>query len=226
MAHDSSNQEQVLMAGEFSAWIVDMQAALLGESGAQVPCCGCTACCTSSQFVHIAPDETDTLSHIPADILFPAPRLPPGHVLLGYDEEGRCPMLIDNRCSIYEHRPRTCRAYDCRVFPAAGVEVDDGQVSIAQRARRWRFSFPTEADRIEYDAVHAAATFLDEHSDMLRAAGLPANAFQRAVLAVQIHRTFLARDEANDRIAVIDPEPEVVRAEIVHITEPGGHRPT
>lgn len=226
MAHDTSNEEQVLMAGEFSAWIVDMQAAMLGESGADVPCRGCTACCTSSQFVHISPDETDTLSHIPADILFPAPRLPPGHVLLGYDEEGRCPMLIDNRCSIYEHRPRTCRTYDCRVFPAAGVEVDDGQVSIDERARRWRFSFPTEADRIEHDAVRAAATFLDEHRDMLRAAGLPANALQRAVLAIQIHRAFLARDEANDRITLIDPEPEVVRAEIVHITEPGGDRPT
>ena len=26
---------------------------------------GCTACCTSSQFVHIGPDEVDTLAHIP-----------------------------------------------------------------------------------------------------------------------------------------------------------------
>ena len=35
---------------------------------------------------------------------------------------GHCPMLVDGRCSIYEHRPRTCRTYDCRVFPAAGLE--------------------------------------------------------------------------------------------------------
>ena len=33
----------------------------------------CTACCTSSQFVHIEPDETDTLAHIPAALRFPAP---------------------------------------------------------------------------------------------------------------------------------------------------------
>ena len=90
-----------------------------------MPCNGCTACCTSSQFVHIGPDETDTLAHIPAELLFPAPLRPRGHVLMGYDERGHCPMLIDNRCSIYEHRPQTCRTYDCRVFPAAGVELED-----------------------------------------------------------------------------------------------------
>ena len=225
MAHDKSDDEQALMAGAFSTWIVDMQAALLGGSGADVPCDGCTACCTSSQFVHISPDETDTLSHIPADLLFPAPRLPSGHVVLGYDEHGRCPMLIDNQCSIYEHRPRTCRTYDCRVFPAAGVEVDEEQGSIAQRVRRWQFTFPAEADRIEHDAVRAAATFLDDHRDMLRAAGLPVNAKQRAVLAVRIYWVFLGGDAANGSIAVVDPDPEVVRAEIEHLTEGGVHRP-
>ena len=89
-------------------------------AGSEVPCDGCTACCTSSQFVHIGPDETDTLARIPRRLLFPAPRLPAGHVLMGYDENGHCPMLVDGACSIYEHRPRTCRTYDCRVFPAAG----------------------------------------------------------------------------------------------------------
>ncbi|HEY6625274.1 MAG TPA: YkgJ family cysteine cluster protein [Acidimicrobiales bacterium] len=225
MAHDKSDDEQALMAGEFSTWIVDMQAAMLGTSGADVPCDGCTACCTSSQFVHISPDETDTLSHVPADLLFPAPRLPSGHVVLGYDERGRCPMLIDNRCSIYEHRPRACRTYDCRVFPAAGVEVDDEQSSIAQRVRRWQFTFPTDADRIEHDAVRAAASFLDDHRDMLRAAGLPVNAKERAVLAVRIYRAFLGCDVANGSVAVVDPDPEVVRAEIEHLTEGSVHRP-
>ncbi len=204
-SNDKSNDEQALRAGEFSAWIVEMEAALLGERGADVPCGGCTACCTSSQFVHISPDESDTLAHVPASLLFPAPRLPSGHVLLGYDEQGHCPMLIDDRCSIYEHRPRTCRTYDCRVFPAAGVEVDHERVPVAQRARRWQFSYASPADHVEHDAVRAAATFLDEHREMVLAAGLPATATQRAVLAVQIHRAFLAAD----------PDPEVVRAEIM-----------
>ena len=121
----AQGDEPDLPAGDFSSWITDVQAAIRGERAADVPCRGCTACCRSSQFVHIGPDETDTLSHIPAELLFPAPRLPRGHVLLGYDERGHCPMLVDDQCSIYEHRPVTCRAYDCRVFPATGVAVDD-----------------------------------------------------------------------------------------------------
>ena len=114
-------------AGDFSSWLRAMQAAIREERDADVPCGTCTACCTSSQFVHIAPDETDTLSHIPSALLFPAPRLPRGHVLLGYDERGHCPMLVDGQCSIYEHRPRTCRTYDCRVFPASGLHLDDDE---------------------------------------------------------------------------------------------------
>src|SRR5204862_263741 len=83
----------------------------------------------------------DTLAHIPPALLFPAPRMPAGHVLLGYDENGCCPMLVDGGCSIYDHRPRTCRTYDCRVFPAAGIDIsDDGDKGpIAHQARRWRF---------------------------------------------------------------------------------------
>jgi Fe-S-cluster containining protein len=184
--------------------LADIQVALRGERGSDVPCNGCTACCTSSQFVHIGPDEVDTLSRIPAELLFPAPRLPGGHVLLGYDQRGHCPMLIDNRCSIYEHRPRTCRIYDCRIFAAAGVEIDDREKAmIAERARRWRFSFPTEADRTEHDAVRAAATFLDEY----HGEAVPSGVTERAVLTIEIHDMFLDRS--------VDPEPEAVRIELV-----------
>src|SRR6476659_6305705 len=86
------SDEHELPAGDFSAWVDEMQGALRGARDADVPCAGCTACCTASQFIHIEPDEADTLAHIPADLLFPAPRMPRGNVLLGYDERGRCPM--------------------------------------------------------------------------------------------------------------------------------------
>ncbi|HET7720760.1 MAG TPA: YkgJ family cysteine cluster protein, partial [Acidimicrobiales bacterium] len=105
-------ETHTLPAGRFSTWLVRI--------GVDVPCGTCTACCTSSQFVHIGPDERDTLSRIPKALLFPAPGQPKGHVVMGYDERGHCPMFVDGACSIYEHRPRTCRTYDCRVFPAAG----------------------------------------------------------------------------------------------------------
>ena len=209
--------EPGLAAGDFSSWMGQMQGALGGERGSDVPCQGCTACCTSSQFIHIGPDEVDTLARIPADLLFPAPRLPFGHVLLGYDHRGHCPMLIDNRCSIYQHRPRTCRTYDCRVLPAAGLQGDSDKPLIAQQARRWRFSFPTLAARVEHDAVAAAATYLDQHSDLLSDASVPTGATPIAVLAVQVHRVFLGYDQASEQHIVVDPEPEVVRTEILHV---------
>ena len=217
MADDPSDDEPTLAASDFSPWMDQIQGALRGERGSDVPCGGCIACCTSSQFIHIGPDETDTLAHIPADLLFPAPRLPFGHVLLGYDERGHCPMLVDNRCSIYEHRPRTCRTYDCRVLPAAGLEGDDDEALIARQARRWRFSFPTRADQIRRDAVRAAATFLDEHRDSLPIATAPTTAAQTAVLAIEIHHSFLTGDEVMDHASVVDPDPDVVRAEIVRL---------
>jgi uncharacterized protein len=167
-----------LEAGPFAAWLEQMQGALRGERDMDVPCDGCTACCTSSQFVHIGPDETETLAHIPRELLFPAPRLPPGNVILGYDENGHCPMLVDGACSIYAYRPRTCRTYDCRVFPATGIEVDETQSAIAVQARRWRFDFPTDADRVQHGAVRAAGRAAREREP---------NPTQRAVLAIRTY---------------------------------------
>ena len=216
MAEGNMGPERDLAAGDFSSRMIEMQGAIRGERGADVPCGGCTACCRSSQFVHIAPDETDTLSHIPAELLFPAPRLPHGHVLLGYDERGHCPMLVDNQCSIYEHRPTACRTYDCRIFPAAGLEIDDDdKVLIARQAQRWQFSFPTEADRDQHDAVRAAANFLDEHTGLLPDRTTPGNATQLAVLAIEIHDAFLQHDDATECTTVVDPDPNVIRVAVM-----------
>lgn len=201
-----------LAAGEFSAWLHDMKRALRGERGSDVPCGGCTACCSSSQFVHIGPDETEALSHIPSELLFPAPRMPAGHFVLGYDEHGRCPMLGDDGCSIYEHRPRTCRTYDCRAFPAAGLEIDDDDKKlIAQRVRRWRFDFPTEVDQTESAAVRAAARFVQEHEDDLPEGCAPTNVTQLAVLAVEVHDVFLHHDSETGRASVVDPDVDDLR---------------
>jgi uncharacterized protein len=109
-----------------------------------VPCGECTACCTASQFIHIGPDERETLAVIPPEVLFPAPGFPAGHVLMGYDDRGHCPMFKDDKCSVYEHRPRTCRTYDCRVFAATDVVPEDP--AIAARSSRWRFGYATPDD--------------------------------------------------------------------------------
>jgi hypothetical protein len=172
-----------LDAGDFGPWLAQLRGALRGENDADVPCDGCSACCTSSQFVHIAPDEADALAHIPPQLRFPAPGLPPGHVLLGYDEHGRCPMLGDAGCTIYEHRPRTCRTYDCRVFAAAGLDVAEGdgtKAAIASRARRWRFTFADGDDESRWRAVRAEAAALR------RDGGGRATTTQVAVRAVEV----------------------------------------
>lgn len=206
------DDDRDLPAGDFSSWLSGMLGALRGERSSDVPCGTCTACCSSSQFVHIGPDETDTLAHVPSELLFPAPRMPAGHVLLGYDEHGRCPMLGDGGCSIYEHRPRACRTYDCRVLTAAGVDPDDKPL-VAQRARRWRFAYPAPDDRDRHAAVRAAAVALGERSDLLPG-GVTASATQRAVLAVEIHDTFLQRDDETGRTAVVVPGPDEVRVAV------------
>jgi hypothetical protein len=202
-ATDETDDEPPLAAGDFSAWLAGMVRALDGRADSDVPCAGCTACCTSSQFVHVGPDETDALAHIPVELQFPAPGRPHGHVVVGYDEHGHCPMLIAGACSIYEHRPRTCRTYDCRVFAAADVEPDDDKPAIARRVRRWRFAFPDDGDRVAQRAVAAAAAFVRGRASGQPDALTAVNATQRAVLAVELHSAFLAVDE---------PEPDVLLA--------------
>ena len=223
MAEGSPSGEADLAAGDFSSWLDDVQAAIRRERGSDVPCGGCTACCTSSQFVHIGPDEVETLSAVPAELLFPAPGRPAGHVLLGYDERGHCPMLVDERCSIYEHRPKACRAYDCRVFPAAGLEPEgDDMAAITLRTRRWRFGFPTPDDQVEHRAVRAAAAYLDRHRGSWPEVAVPANPTQLAVLAIEVHGCFLGRDHESSEATLVEPDADVVRVEVRRLQRDGG----
>ena len=182
-----------------SHWLRDMGAALNGEVDADVPCGPCTACCASSQFVHVAPTDLDALAAIPAALLFPAPGLPEGHQLLGYDEQGRCPMLTDHRCSIYDARPQTCRTFDCRIFAATGVEPDPEKPLIARKVTDWRIDTPTERDRIELKALRAAAAFAADAQNAERYDGLPRSPTGVAVVAVETFRDHLPESPAEPR---------------------------
>lgn len=202
---------QTLPAGEFSWWLRSTLNAQTGDEGADVPCGGCNACCKASYFIHIRPDETEALARIPEALLFPAPGLPKGHVLMGYDEHGHCPMLVDNACSIYEQRPVTCRRFDCRIFPAAGISAHEADKAlVANRARRWKFSYPTEADRDQHSAVRAASEFLRERAECFPN-GVPNNSTQLAVLAIKAYEVFLEyRDKSKSGCP--PPDPEVAQA--------------
>ncbi|MFC6237927.1 YkgJ family cysteine cluster protein [Longivirga aurantiaca] len=176
-------------AGSFTVWLGTIGPALRGEGESDVPCGTCTGCCTSSQFVLVTPSDTAARSVIPAELLFPAPFLPGSH-LLPYDERGRCPMLGERGCTIYAERPMTCRTYDCRVFPAAGVPAD--KPAVAERAGRWEFDHPSAADVAAHDAVRAAGRWLAAHAGLLPEDVRPPHPTALAVLAVQVHEVFLA----------------------------------
>lgn len=181
-------------AGPFSDWVDEADHAV-------VPCDGCTACCRSSYFIHIEPDETAALARIPRALLVPAPGLPKGHVVMGYDQNGRCPMLVDDVCSIYDDRPRTCRRYDCRVFAAAELSPDDdGKTLVAVRVREWRFEHPTARDVREHAAVRAAAVFLRAHPECFPDGALPRREGDLAVAAVHVHRAFLGGEPDVDDV--------------------------
>ena len=169
--------------------------ALLGEGGIDVACGECIACCSSSYFIHITPDEAATLEHIPKDVVCPAPGMPKGNRLMGYDKEGRCPMLAQGKCTIYAYRPNTCRTYDCRVFAAAGISAgDEDKAMINQRVARWRFSYPTASDRQEHLAVQAAAAFIRDHGACFPGGRVPTNPGQLAILAIKVYDIFIEKD--------------------------------
>jgi Fe-S-cluster containining protein len=143
-------------------------------------------------FIHIKPEETQTLQRIPRELLFPAPGLPKGHMLMGYDDQGQCPMLVGDTCSIYEYRPQTCRDYDCRIFAATGVLVDPRtQTEIANRVKAWAFDYADEASREEHRIVQRAAAFLQDNTDLFPPGSIPAYPVQLAALAVRIYRVLV-----------------------------------
>jgi Fe-S-cluster containining protein len=144
-------------AGEFGSWLSAFRASLHDADPVEVPCDGCTACCRSGKLIPVDADEVEALAHIPADCLVAMPGQPARRVLT-HDESGRCSQLTPEGCSVYEHRPRACRMYDCRIFPAAGVRADSPL--IAERAQRWRFSYASAAARDRHASVRMAAVAL------------------------------------------------------------------
>jgi len=178
-------------------WLRETLAAHAGGGTIEVSCGECVACCSSSHFVHIRPDDRRTLARVPRVLLVPAPGAPASHVVMGYDERGRCPMLHGGRCSIYEDRPLTCRTYDCRVFAAAGIDAD--RPAVTRRVRGWAFELSAEEDRRALAAVRAAAAFLRRHPECFTGGAQADNPAHVALLALEAHEVFLGRDDASAR---------------------------
>lgn len=200
-------------AGGFSAWLEAFRNSLGKGSENQVPCGDCVGCCTSSYFIHVGPTETQALRLIPKQICVAAPGMPVGNVLMGHSPDGACPLLQHRTCTIYNHRPKTCRAYDCRVFAAAGITAGgEDKSAINQRVRTWRFDYPTESDRKAHQAVKAAARFIRENAKLFPGGRIPTDPSQLAILAIKVHSIF--RNDPDSRLS----KSEIVR-QIVECAE-------
>jgi hypothetical protein len=181
-----------------------MRASLAGGPGMQVACGDCVGCCTSSYFIKVRASEVEALRRIPPGQLTGSPRDPHGTRLMGYDAQGHCPMFHGGGCSIYSHRPDTCRTYDCRVFAACGMDAGSGRDVINQRVARWRFEYPQAGDLQEQRAVLAAAAFLRQHPVRFPGGHVPARATDIAVRAVKSYQVFMGeRASHEDTVAGI-----------------------
>jgi Fe-S-cluster containining protein len=180
--HDTGD----LPAGEFSAWLADAAASQAAGRNAEVPCGDCNACCRGSYFIEVALTEADPLSVIDERLLFPAPGRS-DTLVLGFDDRGRCPMLKDQACSIYDRRPVTCRTYDCRMFAATGIsEPGPVRADVAARAARWCFSYADAASRQRHLDLVRGTRILAE-ADGPESDRLPRTATGLAQLAVRLH---------------------------------------
>ncbi len=214
--HDgtSTTPDDGIDAGKFGDWLAATREVLRGRGEASVPCGDCTACCRASYFIHVAPDDGAARAAIPADILVPAPGLPRGHHVLGFDKAGRCPMFRGGACGIYDVRPRTCREYDCRILAAAGLSAGGTEKrAVDDRVRRWRFAYPTDHDRALHQAVRDAAWFLQRHARRFPEGFLPGNPTQLAMVAVMVADHFLGNWRAR--------EAGVIAAELVDLRARG-----
>jgi uncharacterized protein len=187
----SSDPSLAVPAGNFSDWLARMRASLLGDVGTDVPCGSCVGCCVSSYHIPIRPEDAAAREVIPTKLLVAAPGQSEGHLMMGYMDDGTCPMLRAGQCSIYDRRPQTCRDYDCRIFAAAGIDAGPGKPVINQRISEWRFSYPSEADRRAHEAVLAAANFIRNKRESFPGGRAPTAPTGIAVLAVKTYTVFV-----------------------------------
>jgi Fe-S-cluster containining protein len=202
-------------AGEFSAWLRATRLSFRTGVDVDVSCGDCTACCSSSLFIEVSPDELESRSVIGEQWLVASPAGPPGFAMLGYDDHGNCPMLQSGLCGIYQQRPRTCRRYDCRIFVAAGIPPSDESTNaIAQQVKNWQFSYANEKSITQHSATRAAAKFVRENPSTFPINQIPTLPSDLAVLAVKVYEAFIDA-ETLQLIELRDHSPEGIAASVV-----------
>jgi Fe-S-cluster containining protein len=189
-----------LAAGALARWLEQyLHAQAETEPAGEVPCGECNACCKASYFIAIAEEERETLARIPRVHLTVSTRSHERQWALEQSCGGSCPMLVDETCSIYAHRPRACRRFDCRVFAAASIAPGTGpRAAVNEQVWRWRFDYPSTADASRQTAVLAAAAFLQRRADLIDPELAPTDTGELAKAAVFVHELFLQTNTHSD----------------------------
>jgi hypothetical protein len=119
-------------------------AAILERQG-EVPCRGCTACCYHPNVdVYPEAERAEDLAHL--DLV----EREDGEMFLRKRADGACVHLGPAGCTVYPHRPRACRRYDCRPYTMVGVvnRYAGGRLSPG-----WTFDHHTREQRILLTAL-------------------------------------------------------------------------
>jgi hypothetical protein len=111
-----------------------------------VPCNGCRMCC---YHLRIEVEPQDDIRHLDIETH------EDGGQTLRRREDGSCVHLGPEGCTVYAHRPRGCRTYDCRLFSLLGI------VETAVPVPHWTFSARTREEKAVLFALHMTVV---EHS--------------------------------------------------------------
>jgi hypothetical protein len=128
---------------------------------------------------------------------------------MGYREDGSCPMLHANQCTIYADRPRTCRDYDCRIYAATGLLPDGNRPVIQERVREWRFDLSSEEEQVKAESLRRAAQFIRDNAGLFPPGTRAHSATAVAVLAVKVWPLFTSASATNEKgDGPEDPSPQ------------------
>ena len=97
---------------------INLTSVVNNEPESKVECGTCNLCCKLLS-PHLTPEEVSSGKY-PISLIQPTMDMIAMDPLIGpivtiyKNKDGGCSMLIDNKCSIYEDRPKACRQFDCR----------------------------------------------------------------------------------------------------------------
>ena len=132
-----ANAMQKHMAGQLPAKEVPI---------APMDCGTCSACCRVFAFVPLLQHETgEGLNY----------ELVNGKRVLKKNIDGSCIHLINDKCSVYEHRPLSCSGYDCRELSVCDVVPPEPE--IAEAILKWKWDTTSIKDQKSLKEVRRSA---------------------------------------------------------------------